>query len=290
MDLDRRSERPLARPHRPRRLRASGRRVAGVRRHAGAAGRCRRARRADVRLARRERIDQRSVARPRRRSGAGPHARVAGGGRDSRHHRPADPRSSRRRSPLGPRAAAARRDRRRGRALPARRRDHVCRGRLTGIWITSACTSAPSRRCDRSAPGCPPLYYVAIAPDTMRDVVDAAHAQGRRAARLELLGHRAGRVRRRREAADLQRQRAPVGARGSWRRCAATGRRWGATTRSPGSARTRRAAASASSISAAQALTRTRRARSARRTDPGSTSTGCWWLVRRETLDILRCP
>ena len=48
----------------------------------------------------------------------------------------------------------------------------------------------------------PPLYYVTMPHGVMREVVEAAHAKGGRAARLELLGHRARRVRRRRQAAD----------------------------------------------------------------------------------------
>ena len=57
----------------------------------------------------------------------------------------------------------------------------------------------------------PPLYYVTMQHGVMREVVEAAHAKGRRAARFELLGHRGRRVRRRREPADLRDRRPRLG-------------------------------------------------------------------------------
>ena len=105
--------------------------------------------------------------------------------------------------------------------------------------------------------------------------------QGRRAARLQLLGHRARRVRRRRQPADLRDRRARLGRRASSRRCAAIARRWARTTRSPGSTRTRRGAGSASNSSGA------------RRSTPPATrcsSISAKSPMLIETLDVLRCP
>ncbi len=108
--------------------------------------------------------------------------------------------------------------------------------------------------------------------------------QGRRAAGLELLGHRARRVRRRRQAADASSSTCATGCRASWPRCAATARRWARTIRSPGSTRTRRGAGSASNSSAARRSTPPATPMLEQLGEPVPSPCSI------DTLDILRCP
>ena len=53
----------------------------------------------------------------------------------------------------------------------------------------------------------PPLYYVTMPKGVMREVVEAAVAKGATLEDIKLLGHRARRVRRRGQPADLRRRR-----------------------------------------------------------------------------------
>jgi LmbE family N-acetylglucosaminyl deacetylase len=48
----------------------------------------------------------------------------------------------------------------------------------TGIWINIGVHERTFTALRSLGAGMPPLYYVMIAPDTMQDVVDAAHAKG----------------------------------------------------------------------------------------------------------------
>ena len=143
------------RPDAPRRLRPPRRRVAGVRRHAGAAGRRRRPRRRCS--APRAASADRSATRRSCTDGdlGGVRARRAARGR-ARSLGIADvhrARSPRRRSALGRRARAPRRDRRGHRAATGRTpSSRSARTACTGTSITSASTSGRTRPCGRSAP------------------------------------------------------------------------------------------------------------------------------------------
>ena len=201
------------RPDRPRHLRAPRRRVARVRRDARAARRRRRPRRRALRVARRGRVGQRPVARARRRPRRRP--RRASCARPRRSS--ASPKSScsitRTAICAGPTCpSCTRRSSRCSSATGPTRSSRSARTGSTGTSITSASTSAPIPRCCRSAPPRRRSTTSRCREGIMREVVEAAHAKGRRAARIELLGHRARRVRPRREAADVRRRRPRLGA------------------------------------------------------------------------------
>ena len=147
---------------------------------------------ADLRVARRARLGQRPGARRRRRPRRRPRrASCATPPRSS-----ASPRSSC--SIIRTAICAGRdvpelhaRDRRCDRALPARRGHHVRRRRALLASRSHRRPRAHLRRpCGRSAPPRRRSTTSRCRTGVMREVVEAAHAKGWRAARLELLGHR----------------------------------------------------------------------------------------------------
>ena len=187
--------------------------------------------------------------------------------------------------------AAARGNRPDDPALSSRRRHHVRRGRPL--------LASRSHRHPRADVHRRPLARRRRAAALLRDDAARRDARGGR-----------GRARQRRRAARLRasgassptRSATPpsrrpssstsaTGPRASSPRCAATGRRWDRTIRSPGSTRPTRAAISAPSSSAARRSTRPATpssSGSARRS--ASASKREHIDVRDDTLDLLRCP
>ena len=272
----------LRRPHDPRGLRASRRRVAGVRRHAGASGRRRRPRRAAVRVARRAR---RSATDPARRDGDLGRVRVrrtARGGADARDRRGAHLRSSRRRPALGRRRRAARRDRRGHRTL---RPDGVITFAEDGLYWhldhigVHERTITAVRSLGAEAP---PLYYVTMPQGVMRAVVEAGAEGLSAAARGKFWGIEPDAFG---EAAEPRpsSSTSATGSRGSSRRSAATARRWArpsvrADRRSRGQ-------------TAARARTFPSRAdREPLGIGPRTDGRAGAHRMNTATLDILRCP
>ena len=168
------------RPHRARHLRPSRRRVAGLRRHAGAARRRRRPRRPAVRVARRS-ADRSAIRRWCRTaiSARVRVARAARGGRGARRRRGDRARSSRRRPALGRTCPSCtpRSSRRSERYRP----DAVITFAEDGLYWhldhigvhERTYTAVQSLGADA-----PPLYYVTMPHGVMREVVEAAHAKG----------------------------------------------------------------------------------------------------------------
>ena len=219
-----------------------------MRRHAGAPRRRRRQGRPALRVAGRERFDQRSGARAGRRSRTGTRARAARGRQGAGHRGGHRARPSGRRAALGARSRAARADRLDDQRRIVRTRSSPSpRTASTGTSITSASTSGPTPRCKSLGAEAPPLYYVTMAPG--RHARGGQARQSRRAGRRRIRASGASPPRRsatrpRRQPSSSTSQ---TGSRASSPRFAAIGPRWDPPTPSRRSIRSRPGAGSASS-------------------------------------------